>query len=99
MFFARSLHGSAFCSVVKVRADVGSVDRWMTARRPARALSDERGMIDFADDEPAGAAGGLRMAFETEIEVALGEELAVDRAVGVMTARAAFPQRAVLEDV
>ena len=40
----------------------------------------------------------LRMAFQTEVEVALDQQFAVHRTVGAMTHGAAFPQRLMLEN-
>ena len=73
--------------------------RRVTTRRPATALAQEPGVLDFANVNPAPAARGLRlgMAFEAEICITLGEQLAVDRTVRLMADDAAFAQGFVLE--
>lgn len=70
----------------------------MAACRPAGALLHAHGMIRAADAELS-ALHLLKMTFQTEVRVAGGEHLGVDRAVRAMTRRATFVHRFVLENV
>lgn len=74
--------------------------RGVAARGPARAASQECGMIGAADVDAArrhGRALHLRMAAEAEVRVALREQLGVEGTVGIVACRAAFAQCLMLE--
>src|SRR5437899_3173913 len=55
-------------------------------------------MVDIADKHRVGHSLDLRMASETKIRIALGEQLLIDGAMRGVADRAAFPQRRMLED-
>lgn len=77
------------------------MDGGVAAGGPAGAAINELGVVNFADEELArliGRAVHLDVALETEIVVALGEELPVDGAVGVMAGGAAFAHGFVFVD-
>ena len=67
----------------------------MTARTPARASSQTRGVIDFANDNLVRSGLDLRMAFQAKVIIAFDQEFLVDRTVRAMTGRAAFAKRRV----
>ena len=73
----------------------------MATGRPAGTATDVIGVIHFADEEIAGLVCGslhLDMALEAEIHIALHQQLAVDRSVGRMAARASFAHGFMFED-
>ena len=78
---------------------VRPVHRRMAPRAPASPLPQQKRVrhqanVNFA----AGPMLHLRMASEAKIRIALDQQLPVHRAVRVVTNRAAFPQRLMLED-
>jgi len=55
-------------------------------------------MVDIADKHGVSHSLDLRMASETEIRIALGDQLLIDGTMRAVAHRAAFPQRRMLED-
>ena len=55
-------------------------------------------MVDIANKHRVGHRLNLRMAAETKIRIALGEQLGIDGAVRAVANRAPFTQRRMLED-
>lgn len=70
----------------------------VAAGAPASALAHKGGVINLADEQAAGRALRLRVAFEAEVGVALDEQFVVNRAVRVVTHDAAFTHGLVLEN-
>ena len=79
-------------SKAKLGADVGAVDGAVATGGPAVAAGDELRVRNFADDDVAGSDLHLRMAFQTEVVVAFGEERAIDGTVRLMANGAAFAE-------
>src|SRR5688572_27392103 len=73
------------------------MDCFVTARAPAGALPQPRGMIRAADDDSAPSGLLLEMALEAKTRVAGDQHFLVHRTMHLMAARAAFPQRFVLK--
>ena len=72
--------------------DVGAVNRSVTICTPTCTLHHASRVWKVADGQCPGS-GNLRMAFQAQIVVTLGKHLFVDRAMYVVTARAAFSKR------
>lgn len=70
----------------------------MASGRPTGAASEPSGMVLPADQDPSGRGLLLEVAFKTQHMIALGEHARVDRTVWLVTGRAAFAHRFVLED-
>src|SRR5258708_7097018 len=88
----------ALHSIEHPRMDVRSVDRRVASRRPAGAHSHHRGVVHLADIQLTAAyALVLCVATEAKIRVRRDEHLVIDRAVRVVTGRAGFAHRLVLE--
>ena len=69
----------------------------VTAGRPAGALLDTQSVVGAADEKLA-PADLLEVAFQTEVGVAHGQQLGIDRAVRSMAGRASLAHGLVLED-
>ena len=83
-------------SKLQLRVRARAVHGLVTAGGPARALGQASRMVGTANQELA--AGLLdEMAFQTQIRVAFGQQLGVDRAMRVVTAGTAFTQGFVFE--
>jgi len=61
--------------------NLGTVDRFVAARRPACALLEPGRVIAVADEDLSVAGLLLKVALETEIRIALGQQSLVDRSV------------------
>ena len=86
-------------SIQHPRMHIRPVHRRMAPRAPASSLAKQQRVIAEANvNLPTTAVLHLRMASETQIGIALDQQLPVHRAVRVVTNRAAFPQRLMLED-
>jgi hypothetical protein len=81
-----------------MRIDIGAVNRGMAAGAPAGSLHQTRGVGHTAYGDRSGSCQ-LSMAFQTQIVVALDEQLLIDRAMGVMAGCTPFPQRLVFKYV
>src|SRR5689334_11363812 len=87
-------HGRS--SISEPRIDIRSMNRGVTSGCPACAHLQQLRMIDLADVKRTTSNSGsliLRMAAKAEVGITLNKQLAIDRAVRVMTCRAAFTQR------
>ena len=74
------------------------MDRRVAARRPAGALLHAYRVIGSPDEKLA-VADLLEMAFQTEVGIANGEELGIDRPVDIVTGDASFAQGVVFEGI
>jgi len=74
------------------------MDRGMAARRGTAPLAEEKAVIHGADHDGSTGAGYLGVATQTEIGVALDEQLVVHRTVSLMASGAALAQGFVFED-
>jgi len=79
---------------------VRAVNRGMASGCPTVAVSDEAGMIYFADIEirPGGRASSLSMTAEAEVLVTNCQKLRIDGPMRIVAGRASFSQRGVFED-
>lgn len=77
-------------------ADTGTMHGLVAAGRPTGALLDTQSVVRFAYENFA-SADLLEVAFQTQIGVALRQELGIDRAVWRMTDGATLVQSLVLE--
>ena len=80
-------------SVEHQGVNVGAVHGGVTTGGPAGAAANEVSVIYFSNEELAGLIRGalhLHMAFEAEIVVSFGKELAIHGAVRVVASGAAF---------
>src|SRR5688572_2677588 len=78
---------------------VRSVNCAMASRRPTRALPEVGGVFFLADEDSSIASHrlDLRVAFEAQIWITLGEQFAIDRAVRLMTDHAPLAHRLVFK--
>ena len=74
------------------------MDCRVAARRPAGALPHAQCVVGTPDEKLA-VADLLEMAFQTEVGIANGEELGIDRPVDIVTGDASFAQGVVLKGV
>ena len=74
------------------------MNRFVAARRPARALLQSHGVIGPADQDGA-AFDLLKMAFEAKVGIAHGQQFGVDATMRRVTGGAAFVQRLVFEHI
>lgn len=77
---------------------VAAVDGGMASRTPAGALAQEQGVGNLSDKYFSCGTGRLSVAFQAQIGIALHQQLAIGRAVGVMTRGAAFAHRFMLKN-
>ena len=77
--------------------DVGAVDRFVTAGRPARALGEAIGVIGIANVNFSVKFLFLEMTLEAEIGVSLRQHTLISRAVRRMTRDATLAHGAVLK--
>lgn len=82
---------------METRADVGSMDSGMATCSPAGSSTDKTAVVRLADGDLAARNLELRMTFQAEVVIALNQQFPIDRAVGLMTDRAAFAHGLVLE--
>ena len=76
--------------------EMGAVNRFVATSGPASAALHEKLMRQAADGDVR--RPDIEMALEAEIRAALGQQLVVHRAVGVVAGGATFAHRFVLED-
>jgi len=69
----------------------------VTTGGPAGAVTNQAAMIDVADEQ-IGPGGYLRVAAETEVRIANGQQLGVDRPMRAVAAGAAFAKRGMFEN-
>ena len=84
---------SNFISIPHFGIDVRAVNGTVAASRPARSLSQQCGVRDFANVNFTARNARtlhLRVAFQTKVGIAFNEHFAVDRTVRIMTNDAAF---------
>src|SRR5437762_2298746 len=79
-------------SIPQLPVDIGPVHRRVTSSAPTASAAQEIGVRLIADVNLPCGGHDLRMALEAKIVVPLDEHLVRDRAVRLMTNRAAFPQ-------
>src|SRR5205823_5580983 len=73
--------------------------RGMASGRPARAHADKSRMIDIADEQLRRTrSGSLGMAAQTQVNIALCQQLGIDGAVRGVTTGATFAQGLVFEN-
>ena len=84
-----------------MRVDVRTVNGGVTTRAETSALLQERRVIEVADEYLPRRMGqsDLRVAFQAQIVVALGQHLRVDRAMHVVAGGAALSHGFMLEHV
>ena len=70
----------------------------MASGTPAASLAQKLGMLGIADIHVATAALDLRVALEAQVGIALDQHFPIHGAVWVVTNRASFTQRLMLED-
>jgi len=75
---------------------MGTVHGFVATGRPARAATEELGVIASADENLADGRLMLKVALEAESGIPLGEKFLVNRAVGLVADKAAFARCLVL---
>ncbi len=74
------------------------MNRFVTAGGPTGTYLDAGRVVGTANEDSA-VIDLLEMTLQTEIGIALGQQLGIDRAMGLVTGRAAFANGFVLENV